>query len=107
MGTFGNNALFRIPTRGPRAGQPQCFATGPMDAEFTGFAFTPDYDAILLADPHRQTRGTRRRAGQPTKTVELRLRDLDGRPFTQVRTVPVGIEPPSGRAGDMPSRWWW
>ena len=104
MGTFGNNALFRIPTRGPRAGQPHCFATAPMDAEFTGLAFTPDFDALLLSVQHPgEHRGTRGAPGQPTEeTVDLLLRDLDGRPFTQVRTVPVGSNFPSGRTGDTP-----
>jgi secreted PhoX family phosphatase len=104
MGTFGNNALFRIPTRGPEAGIPRCFATGPMECELTGFAFTPEGDAILLAVQHPgEYRGTRGEPGQPeTETVEIALRDLAGRPFTQVRTVPVGSNFPSGRRGETP-----
>ena len=49
---FGNNGLFFIPTRGPKAGQPIQMASAPRDAELTGPCFTPDYQTLFLSVQH-------------------------------------------------------
>jgi len=51
-GIFGNNAIFVIPTSGPDAGIPRCFATAPMESEFTGLFFTPGGESLLVAVLH-------------------------------------------------------
>lgn len=104
MGVFGNNALFRIATSGPDAGQPRCFATGPMDCEMTGLNFTPAGDAVLVSVQHPgEYRGTHGHPGQPeVETVEFTLHDNEGKEFKQLRTVPVGSNFPTGRKGATP-----
>jgi secreted PhoX family phosphatase len=63
LGVFGNNAMFLIPTAGPLAGVPHCFAIGPMEAELTGPTFAPDGRSLLLSVQHPgELYGTRGKA---------------------------------------------
>ena len=49
---FCNNGLFVIPTTGPQAGIPIQIGSAPIDAEFTGLCFTPDYKTLFLSVQH-------------------------------------------------------
>ena len=105
-GVFGNNAMFMIPTAGPRAGQPRCFATGPMDCELTGPCFTP-YGDMLLAVQHPGEAGGTRGAPNVQQPLEIRDREVhimgrDGRVFVQKRTVPIGSNFPANKLGAVP-----
>ncbi|MGD9571903.1 MAG: PhoX family phosphatase [Thermoleophilia bacterium] len=48
----GNNALFMMPTRGKDAGTAYQFASGPVDCEMTGPAWTPDGETLFLSVQH-------------------------------------------------------
>lgn len=104
-GVFGNNAMFMIPTAGPETGAPKCFATGPMDCEFTGPCFTPD-GAMLLAVQHPGeaggTRGDPSLARPSEEKREIVVMGRDGKPFAQRRIVPIGSNFPSKRLGAVP-----
>ena len=50
--SFGNNALFFIPTYGPQAGKAFRMVIAPKDAELTGPWFTPDYETLFLSVQH-------------------------------------------------------
>jgi secreted PhoX family phosphatase len=86
-GVFGNNALFMIPTKGPAAGVPFCFAIGPMECEMTGPTFTEDGKTLILAIQHPgELNGTRGMSGvdQPTAVVrDMKLASRDGTTFAQ------------------------
>ncbi|MHC4947712.1 MAG: PhoX family protein [Planctomycetota bacterium] len=105
-GVFGNNALFMIPTRGPEAGVPRCFAIGPMECELTGPTFTPDGRGLLLSVQHPgEVHGTRGRRAAPIPSTETRryvLAARDGALFEQERVVPLGSNFPDDRPGVPP-----
>lgn len=106
-GIFGNNALFVIPTAGPNAGVPYCFAIGPMECELTGPMFTHDGQTLILSVQHPgELNGTRGFPGvdQPAQEVrEMVLATRDGKTtFVQRRTVPLGSNFPSGKLGEPP-----
>jgi secreted PhoX family phosphatase len=105
-GVFGNNAMFMIPTTGPHAGVPFCFAIGPMECEFTGPTFSPDGKTLILSVQHPgELYGTRAHwaSSLPATVVrEFQVAARDGKIFTQRRTVPLGSNFPSGRPGDLP-----
>lgn len=48
----GNNAMFFFATEGPDAGKAIQFASGPVEAELTGPAWTPDGRTLFLAIQH-------------------------------------------------------
>jgi secreted PhoX family phosphatase len=48
----GNNAMFFFRTEGPFAGIAYHFASGPVQAEMTGQAWTPDGNTLFLAMQH-------------------------------------------------------
>lgn len=48
----GNNALFFLPTTGKDAGTAFQFASGPVDCEMTGPAWTPDGSTLFLSVQH-------------------------------------------------------
>lgn len=48
----GNNALFYLPTRGKNAGRAYQFASGPVECEMTGPAWTPDGSTLFLSVQH-------------------------------------------------------
>lgn len=50
--SFGNNSLFYIPMRGPKAGKAFRVASAPNDAEFTGPCFAPDGKTLFLSVQH-------------------------------------------------------
>lgn len=49
---FGNNGLFYIPMKGINAGKAFQVASAPVDAEFTGPHFSPDYKTLFLSVQH-------------------------------------------------------
>lgn len=49
---LGNNGLFYIPMSGSNAGQALRVASAPVDAEFTGPTFSPDYKTLFLSVQH-------------------------------------------------------
>ncbi len=105
-GVFGNNAMFIIPTAGPDAGVPRCFATGPMECEMTGPWYTED-DCVLLSIQHPgEVTGTRNYPGlaQPSeiRDREIPIAGRDGQLFVQQRTVPLGSNFPALRPGAVP-----
>ncbi|MEM6454292.1 MAG: alkaline phosphatase PhoX [Acidobacteriota bacterium] len=101
-GVFGNNAMFMLPTRGPRAGVPHIFALGPMDCELTGPTFTDDGRTLIVAVQHPGEQGGTRTADTADETQTHVVHDRAGRPFEQTRTVPQGSNFPSGDAGEPP-----
>ena len=102
-GIFGNSALFMIPTSGPKAGVPHCFAIGPCESELTGITFSPDEKSLIIAIQHPgELRGTRT-SKNPQRTDRYLIRDYQGRIIEQTRTVPLGSNFPSGRL-DTPPR---
>jgi hypothetical protein len=48
----GNNAMFMFPTSGPNAGVAYQFASGPVQCELTGPAWTPDGSTLFLSIQH-------------------------------------------------------
>ena len=105
-GVFGSSALFLIPTSGPSAGVPQCFAIGPSECELCGVTFSPDGETLFLSVQHPgELHGTRGRPGSGLPTeVERRvvMAARDGTLFEQVRRVPLGSNWPSGKLGVAP-----
>jgi secreted PhoX family phosphatase len=105
-GVFGNNAMFMIPTTGPHAGVPFCFAIGPMECELTGPTFSPDGRTLILSVQHPgELYGTRSHWASslpPTVVRGVQIATRDGKPFTQKRTVPLGSNFPTGRPGEVP-----
>jgi secreted PhoX family phosphatase len=49
---FKNNAMFMIPTQGEHKGKAFQFASGPVECEMCGGAFTPDYSTMFLSIQH-------------------------------------------------------
>ena len=105
-GIFGNNAIFVIPTSGPDVGIPRCFATAPMESEFTGLFFTPGGEWLLVAVLHpgeRYGAGNTPGSGLPGEEVRrIRIAGRDGQIFTQTRSGPMGSNFPSGIPGKAP-----
>ncbi len=102
-GVFGNNWAFVIPAQGPEAGSVVPLASGPMHSELTGPAFIGD-DTLLLSVQHPGKKAPLDQSGV-TVTRDIEMLGLDGRVFTQRRTVPVGSNWPSnieGRPDDPP-----
>lgn len=62
---FGNNALFVFIRSGEKAGQVIRVASAPIDAEFTGPCFSPDYKTLFLSVQHPGEEGT---PEKPTST---------------------------------------
>lgn len=105
VGIFGNNALFMIPTRGPKAGIPHCFAIGPMECELTGPTFTPDGRTLILSVQHPgELHGPRGMfpALAPQETRTMRILGRDGQLFDQKRIVPLGSNYPAKSLGTPP-----
>ena len=50
--SFGNNGIFVIPTQGKNAGKLIQIASAPIDAEFTGLCFSPDYKTLFVSVQH-------------------------------------------------------
>ncbi len=100
-GVFGNNAMFLIPTTGPKAGEPQLFATGPMECEFCGPTFSPDGKALILAVQHPGENNAARTDEEPETNIHI-IHDRNDQPFEQERQVPVGSNFPSGELGKAP-----
>ena len=101
-GIFGNNALFMIPARGPAAGIPHCFATGPMECELTGPTFLPDGLGLILSVQHPGERHGRRPAHQPARRQWHVIHDRANHAFQQERFVPLGSNFPSRQPGAAP-----
>lgn len=103
-GVFGNNWAFIVPAGGPEAGAVVPLAMGPMHCELTGPTFV-DGDTLLLSVQHPGKNAPFDRPGQ-TAARDIEMLGLDGRIFTQRRTVPVGSNWPSNIEGapDGPPR---
>jgi secreted PhoX family phosphatase len=105
-GVFGNNAMFMIPTSGPHAGVPFCFAIGPMECELTGPTFSPDGRTLILSVQHpgelHGTRGHWASSMPATATRDVQIAARDGKLFSQKRKVPLGSNFPTGKPGDVP-----
>jgi secreted PhoX family phosphatase len=98
---FGNNGCWVLPRRGPRAGEAFCLATGPMESEFCGLALDPAERCLLLAVQHPgEVHGTHRPGMEEIQAFTLQ--DRGGRPFEQLRRVPLGSNWPSGAPGQPP-----
>ncbi|MEL7059233.1 MAG: alkaline phosphatase PhoX [Acidobacteriota bacterium] len=101
-GVFGNNAMFMIPTDGPRRGEPQLFATAPMEAEFCGPTFSEDGETLILAIQHPGEESSMRRKEGAEEIQTHVVHDRDDRPFEQRRKVPVGSNFPHGERDRAP-----
>lgn len=105
-GLFGNNAMFMIPTAGPLAGVPRCFAIGPTECEMTGPTFSDDGRTLVLAVQHPgEFCGTRGMPGVQQPDHEIRrmvIAARDGSTFEQRRRVPLGSNWPSRSLGTTP-----
>ena len=103
QGVFGSNALFYVPTRGPDAGKPVCFAIAPPESELTGPTFTPDGRALILSVQHPgEIHGARRADPEGTAERRLTVAARDGTTFEQLRSVPLGSNWPSNVRGEAP-----
>jgi secreted PhoX family phosphatase len=101
LDVFGNNSCWVFPASGASAGTPLLFATGPMECELSGPCFDAAERTLFLAVQHPgEEHGTHRRGMEDVQTHTLR--DRDGRPFDQVRRVPLGSNWPSTREGQGP-----
>ena len=95
-GVFGNNWMFFVPTRGPRAGQVIPFAYGPVRCEMTGPTFVGD--TLLVSVQHPGEDCPINDGTVLSRNVEIL--NLDGVTFNQARTVPRGSSWPSNIQGN-------
>ena len=101
-GVFGNNAMFVIPTHGPKAGLPHLFAIGPTECEICGATFSEDGKTLILSIQHPgELRGVRS-AEESTETRLQIIHDREGQPFEQQRDVPLGSNFPGGELDQAP-----
>ena len=101
LDVFGNNSCWLFPRSGPASGQALCFAIGPIEAELCGPCFDADGRTLFLAVQHPgESQGTRE--GKASEWQAHQLVDRDGRPFDQLREVPLGSNWPSGVPGRPP-----
>ncbi len=99
---FGNNSCWVLPTRGPAAGEAFCFATGPMECELTGPCFDQGESTLFLSVQHPGEDHGSRPSPEANEAQAHRLVDRSGRPFEQLRWVPLGSNWPSGVPGRPP-----
>jgi secreted PhoX family phosphatase len=99
---FGNNSCWVLPSRGPAAGEAFCFATGPMECELTGPCFDGGESTLFLAVQHPGEDNGTRPSAEAREAQAHRLVDRSGRPFEQLRWVPLGSNWPSGVPGRAP-----
>ncbi|WP_216903591.1 PhoX family phosphatase [Synechococcus sp. CCY 9618] len=99
---FGNNSCWVLPSRGPSAGEAFCFATGPMECELTGPCFDASESTLFLAVQHPGDDHGSRPSLEAREAQSHRLVDRSGRPFEQLRWVPLGSNWPSGVPGRTP-----
>jgi hypothetical protein len=122
LDVFGNNSCWLLPASGTTGSgttgsgttaaagadpagsgttEALLFATGPMECELTGPCFDADETTLFLAVQHP---GEDNAAHQPGREEfqAHQLQDRDGRPFEQLRRVPLGSNWPSGAAGRTP-----
>jgi secreted PhoX family phosphatase len=96
VGVFGNNMLFCIPLNGPDAGELCPFAYGPPRCEMTGPTFV---DGTLIISVQHPSEDSPIGDGTILSRSIERLK-LDGRLFSQTRTVPRGSNWPDNITGD-------
>ncbi|MEB3263112.1 MAG: alkaline phosphatase PhoX [Synechococcus sp.] len=99
LDVFGNNACWLFRAAAPD--DPLLFATGPMECELTGPCFDAEETTLFLAVQHPGEDNGSHHSGQQEIQVH-RLVDRRGRPFEQLRTVPLGSNWPSGVPGRVP-----
>lgn len=97
---FGNNSCWLLPSSGPDSGKALLFATGPMECELCGPCFDSSESTLFLAVQHPgENHGTR---DGEFEVQAHELVDRQGKPFSQLRTVPLGSNWPSGVPGRPP-----
>jgi secreted PhoX family phosphatase len=97
---FGNNSCWLLPSSGPDAGKALLFATGPMECELCGPCFDSSESTLFLAVQHPgENHGTR---DGEFEVQAHELVDRQGLSFSQLRTVPLGSNWPSGVPGRPP-----
>ncbi|MCP9901368.1 DUF839 domain-containing protein [Cyanobium sp. Cruz CV13-4-11] len=99
---FGNNSCWVLPSRGPHAGEAFCFAIGPMECELAGPCFDGGESTLFLAVQHPGEDNGTRPSAEAREAQAHRLVDRSGRPFEQLRWVPLGSNWPSGVPGRAP-----
>jgi len=100
VGVFGNNWVMYIPTSGPDAGEVIPFAYGPMRCEVTGPTMVGN---TLIAAVQHPGEDVPMGAGQQPLNRDIQMLNLQGQPFTQNRTVPLGSNWPSNIGYPLPS----
>jgi len=101
LDVFGNNACWVFPASGPRSGQAQLFATGPMECELCGPCFDSNESTLFLSVQHPgETNGTHESGRDEFQAHNLQA--SDGRAFEQLRQVPLGSNWPSRVPGRPP-----
>ena len=96
IGVFGNNWLFFVPTSGPNAGEIFPFAYGPTRCEMTGPTFVGNTLIISVQHPGEDCDY---QLEPLTLNRDIELLDLDGKLFTQNRTVTRSSNWPSNIEG--------
>lgn len=99
VGVFGNNWVMYIPTSGPDAGEVIPFAYGPMRCEVTGPTMVGN---TLIAAVQHPGEDVPMGAGQQPLNRDIQMLNLQGQPFTQNRTVPLGSNWPSNIGYPLP-----
>ena len=101
QGLFGNNSLWFLPTSGSNAGKAYLFGIGPMECELTGPCFSPDQQTLFLSVQHPgEVSGPRQEGAAETR--KFAMKTVSGKPFQQVRRVPLGSNWPDGGPTDVP-----
>jgi uncharacterized protein len=100
VGVFGNNWVMYIPTTGPEAGEVIPFAYGPMRCEITGPTLVGN--TIITAVQH-PGEDMPLGAGQKPLNRDIPMLNLQGKAFSQNRTVPLGSNWPSNIGYPLPN----
>jgi secreted PhoX family phosphatase len=95
LDVFGNNSCWLLPRAGAMAGQPLCFAIGPVGCELCGPCFDSEGCTLFLAVQH-PGEGQGVRQGKAVEAQAHSLVDRNGQRFEQLRWVPLGSNWPSG-----------
>ncbi len=98
---FGNNACWIFAATAAASGEPQLFATGPMECELTGPCFDANESTLFLSVQHPgEDNGIHRHGDEEVQAYTLL--DRNGGSFEQLRQVPLGSNWPSAQPGQIP-----